>query len=40
MIVSMCKYISVPYVDMNKLPIVFAHNGPIKNDYDNGYVIW
>ena len=30
LMVTMCKYISVLYVDINKFAIVVVHNGPLK----------
>ena len=30
LMVTMCKYISVLYVDINKFTIVVVHNGPYK----------
>ena len=30
LMVTMCKYISVLYVDINKFAIVVVHNGPFK----------
>ena len=30
LMVTMCKYISVLYVDINQFAIVVVHNGPLK----------